>query len=130
MRKAYKVILTPEANGFTAYIPDFDCGTQGKDLADVIYMVRDAIGMMGITLQDTGKKIPNPGEAECAAEEWQIVTYVDVDFAEYRKRYENRKIKKTLTISSWLNDLAERENINFSRLLEEALMEKMGVESK
>lgn len=130
MKRAYKIILTPEESGYTAFIPDFDCGTQGENLADVICMARDAIGMMGITLQDTGKEIPEPGAAECTAEEWQLITFVDVDFTEYRKKHENRKIKKTLTIASWLNEKAENEGINFSRTLEEALLEKLGLESK
>ena len=81
MREAYKIILTPEENGsYTVFVPDFDSGTQGKNLADAIYMARDLIGIMGITLQNMGKDIPVPGSAVCSPEESEIVTYVDVDF--------------------------------------------------
>lgn len=130
MRKAYQIILTPDENGYIVFVPDFDSGTQGKNLADAMYMARDLIGIMGITLQDMGKDIPEPGIAECTSEENEIVTYVDVDFEEYRKKNDNKKVKKTLTIPSWLNEQAEHAHINFSRTLEEALKDKLEVESR
>lgn len=130
MRKAYKIILTPEENGYTVYVPDFGSGTQGADLADAMYMARDLIGILGITKQDMGKDIPEPGSAECVAESNDIVTYVDVDFAQYRRKNDNKKVKKTLTIPSWLNEQAESAHINFSRTLEEALLDKLEVESR
>lgn len=91
MREAYKIILTPEENGsYTVFAPDFDSGTQGENLADAMYMARDLIGIMGITLQDMEKDIPVSGLAECRPEENEIVTYVDVDFAEYRRKHDNK----------------------------------------
>lgn len=131
MREAYKIVLTPEENGsYTVFVPDFDRGTQGENLADAMYMARDLIGIMGITLQDIGKDIPAPGTAECIAEANEIITYVDVDFAEYRRKNDNKKVKKTLTIPSWLNEQAEMAHINFSRTLEEALRSKLEMESR
>lgn len=131
MREAYKIVLTPEENGsYTVFVPDFDRGTQGENLADAMYMARDLIGIMGITLQDIGKDIPAPGTAECIAEANESITYVDVDFAEYRRKNDNKKVKKTLTIPSWLNEQAEMAHINFSRTLEEALRSKLEMESR
>lgn len=87
MREAYKIILTPEENGsYTVFVPDFDSGTQGENLADAMYMARDLIGIMGITLQNMGKNIPAPGCAECSPKENEIVTYVDVDFAALKSK--------------------------------------------
>ena len=130
MRKAYKIVLTPADQGFMVTVPDFDCNTQGEDIADALYMARDVIGVMGITLQDMGKEIPEPDSADFKAGAEDIVTFVDVDFTEYRKRAENKKVKKTLSIPSWLNEMAEAENINFSRVLEEALMSRLEVERR
>lgn len=91
MREAYKIILTPEENGsYTVFVPDFDSRTQGENIADAMYMARDLIGIMGIALQDMGKDIPVSGLAECSPEENEIVTYVDVDFAEYRRKLKSR----------------------------------------
>lgn len=91
MREAYKIILTPEENGsYTVFVPDFGSGTQGENLADAMYMARDLIGITGITLQDIGKDIPIPGIAEYSPGENEIVKYVDVDFAEYRRKHDNK----------------------------------------
>ena len=130
MRKAYKIILTPADQELLVTVPDFNCNTQGKDIADALFMARDVIGSMGITLQDMGKDIPEPDSVNFIAEAGSIVTYVDVDFTEYRKRVENKKVKKTLSIPSWLNEKAEAEHINFSRVLEEALIDKLEMESR
>lgn len=87
MRETYKVILTPEENGtYTVFVPDFYSGTQGENFAAAVHMARDLIGCMGITLQDMGKDIPSSGSTECNPAENGIVTYVDVDFTEYRRK--------------------------------------------
>lgn len=128
MRKAYKIILTKDTEGYLVTVPDFNCNTQGKDIGEALFMARDVIGSMGISLEDIGKEIPEPDTATFTAKADEIVTYVDVDFTEYRKRVDNRKIKKTLSIPSWLNEMAEAENINFSRVLEEGLRRVLNVE--
>ena len=129
MRKAYQIVLTPTEEGYLVTVPDFDCNTQGTDVAEAMFMARDVIGLMGITLQDMGKEVPEPNSVQFTSAPDDIVTYVDVDFMEYRKRAENKKVKKTLTIPSWLNEKAEAEHINFSRVLEEALISKLEMES-
>ena len=86
MRKAYRIILVPEDQGYTVFIPDFESGTQGKDLADALYMARDAIESLGITIEDMGGEIPEPGAVEYELQPGEVENYVDVDFAEYRKR--------------------------------------------
>lgn len=128
MRKAYKIILTKDTEGYLVTVPDFNCNTQGKDIGDALYMARDVIGSMGISLEDIGEAIPEPDTVTFTAKDNEVVTYVDVDFTEYRKRVDNRKIKKTLSIPSWLNEMAEAENINFSRVLEDGLRRVLNVE--
>lgn len=126
MRTAYKIILTKDNEGYFVTVPDFGCNTQGKDIADALCMARDVIGLMGITLEDMGKDIPEPDTIDCEVASGDMALYVDVDFIEYRKRNDNKKVKKTLSIPSWLNERAESEHVNFSRVLEEALLEKIG----
>lgn len=127
MRKAYKVVLLPEKKGYTVYVPAFDGWTEGSDLADALYMASDYIGAMGITFEDLGQSIPD--EVSYTAKENEIESYVAVDFAEYRRKTSNKKIKKTLTIKSWINDAAEKAGINFSATLEEALITKLNMEN-
>ena len=44
------------------------------------------------------------------------------------KKHNNKSIKKTLTIPVWLNTISEKNNINFSQVLQEALKEKLGID--
>jgi len=125
--RAYPVILCEEKEGYYVKIPDFDSGTQGDDLADAICMARDAIGILGVDLQDEGKELPEPGAVEYQIDREDIVTYVDVDFDEYRKEISKKAIKKNCTIPYWLNVQAEREGINFSKVLQEALIQKLNI---
>lgn len=127
MKKAYKVALIPSEGGYVVYVPAFDGWTQGEDIADALYMATDYIELMGVTKEDQGETIPE--DVPYKAKDGEIESYVCVDFVAYRKKLSNLKVKKTLTIKSWLNDAAEREGINFSRTLEEALIKELKLES-
>lgn len=122
MKQAYPVIITKDKDFFVASIPDFETGTQGESLAEVIEMARDAIGMCGCYMQDEKKDIPIPTDiGNVTKESSDILTLVDVDFDEYRKKHEMRTVRKNVTIPSWLNEEAESANINFSALLQKAI---------
>ena len=129
MKAVYPVVFTKLDDGYMAYVPDFDINTQGDDLADVIEMARDAIGLMGIDMEDDGKALPKPSDVKSIPQkDNELVSIVDIDFGEYRKAYDNRAVKKTLTIPSWLNARAEKEHINFSSVLQTALKQQLHVE--
>ena len=59
MKKVYPIILTPEDEGFSVYIPDFDANTQGETMTEAIEMARDAIGILGIDLEDENRELPD-----------------------------------------------------------------------
>lgn len=126
MKKVYPIILTKDSFGYLVTIPDFNMNTQGKDLAEAIFMARDAIGLIGIDMEEEGKELPEATEAEKINEN-DIITLVDIDFTEYRKKADNRAVKKNCTIPYWLSVEAEKAGINFSRVLQEALMKKLNV---
>lgn len=122
MKQAYPVIITKDKDFFVASIPDFETGTQGESLAEAIEMARDAIGMCGCYMQDEKRDIPIPTDiGNVTKEASDILTLVDVDFDEYRKKHEMRTVRKNVTIPSWLNEEAESANINFSALLQKAI---------
>jgi predicted RNase H-like HicB family nuclease len=124
----YPVVLTPaKEGGYDVYLPDFEKNTQGDDLAEALYMAKDALEMMGVYWQDENMDIPEPSSiADIKAEDGEIVTLISVDFDEYRRRTESRAVKKTLTIPSWLNAKAESAGVNFSAVLQEALKDRFG----
>lgn len=122
MKNSYPVVLIPEEKGFTVFIPDFNINTQGDDLTEAIEMARDAIGIMGIDMEDDGKVIPAASAVkDIKHDDDEIVSLVDVDFSEYRRKNDMRTVKKNCTIPAWLCFEAEKRGINFSRVLKEAL---------
>ncbi len=135
---AYPAFIAPHDNIYLVYVPDMDIYTEGKTIADSIEMARDAIGLKGIDYYDDGKKLPIPSDynkAQSRAAEVAdifdyskgILTLVDVDFLEYRRRIRNRSVKKNCTIPYWMSEQAEKAGINFSKVLQEALGEKLSI---
>lgn len=129
MKAAYPIVLTQGKEYVVVSIPDFDIHTQGTDLADAIAMARDAIGMVGIDMEDDGEELPLPSTITDlpTPDENAIFTLVDIDFEEYRRKHENRTVKKNCTIPSWLNMEAEKAGINFSAVLQAALKEELKI---
>ena len=98
MTKAYPIILTPDTGGYAVYVPDLEINTQGDNLAEALYMARDAIGAWGICQQDAGRTIPEPTTVEPHHEEYELVSWVDIDFDKYRRRratYPTRNTRPT-----------------------------------
>ena len=60
----------------------------------------------------------------------EIVTLVDVDFSEYRRKNDMRAVKKNCTIPSWLNFEAEKAGINFSAVLQAALKSELKISNR
>ena len=138
MRYAYPVIFTKtddEKNTILIEVPDLEILTEGYGVADSIAMARDAIGLSGITLEDMNRPIPRPSEidavsfesSEFASEGKSYISLVDVDFAGYRIKVDNKMVRKNVTIPNWMNKAAEKEKINVSKVLQEALMEKINL---
>lgn len=125
-RIAYPVVLTPDECGYLVYVPAFNIDTSGKNMADAMEMARDAIGIVGIEYQDQGRTLPDVDSGKFVTEKNDIVTYVDIDFDTYRLKCDNRKVRKNVTIPYYLNLKAEKLGLNFSRILEEALLAKVG----
>lgn len=128
MKNCYPVVLIPESKGFAVFVPDFDVNTQGDNLVEAMTMARDVIGMMGIDMEDDKKAIPEPSMlSEVDVSDNDILTLVDVDFAEYRRKNETRVVKKNCTLPSWLCYEAEKANLNFSQVLQAALKRELKI---
>ena len=129
-KRVYPIVLMNEDTGFYVEIPDFDIATQGADLADAIAMARDAIGLMGIDMIDDGKALPEPHSVDFKIKAGDICTLVDVDFVEYRRRVDNKAVKKNCTIPYWLSVEAEKAGLNYSKILQEAIVKTLNLKKK
>ena len=138
LAKAYPVLIKQDEDDFLVYIPDFDTYTEGSSLADAIEMARDAMGTAGMEFktEDELPVVSSFGAARAKAKEVAdeeldfsdgLVTYVDIDFEAYQNRMRNKSVKKNCTIPFWLNEKAESMGVNFSKVLQDALIRIVGV---
>ena len=125
----YPAVFKKEGKFFTVNFPDFEsCYTQGDTLQDALDMASDVLCLTLYNLEEGNGKIPaasDPYKVKTGKNEF--VSLVSCDTLEYRKFYDNRAVKKTLTIPSWLNTISEREGINFSAVLQRALKAELNI---
>ena len=120
----YPAVFFREDNGFSVRFPDFTgCYTEGDTLEEAYKMSESAIGLYA--QNDNGSfNFPNastPDSIELS--EGEFLVLVKFNLVEYIKNTSDKAVKKTLTIPSWLNNLAEQNNVNFSNVLQNALKE-------
>lgn len=138
MKLAYPVFIKQDNNYFLVFVPDLEIFTEGSDFCDAIEMARDAIGLKctgSIEKENYAPPASTYDEAIIKAKEAAdeifdysdgVLTYVDVDTNTFRNTVLNKSVRKNCSIPSWLNDRAERAGINFSRVLQDALIEIVG----
>lgn len=110
-------------------LPDIlECMTQGDDMQQAYEMAVEALGLSLSGMEEEKAEIPTASNPqEIASEPGSFLVVIEFDMAEYRRKHCSRAVKKTLSIPEWLNDIAVKQNVNFSQVLQEALMEKVGV---
>lgn len=132
-KEVYPVILTYDEDVILVEVPDMNIFTEGKDLTDAISMARDAVGLKGISMEDAGETIPEASKitdvdirnSEFYSEGNTFATLVDVDFLEYRKKSDNKMVRKNVTLPNWMNLAAEKAELNVSKILQDALKERL-----
>ena len=122
-KKFYPAVFQKEDVGYSVFFPDLEgCFTQGDTLEEAYIMAVDAIGLY-LEDSETGIfRFPETSEiTSISTDENQTIVLVEFDEIEYRKRHNNKSVKKTISIPQWLNIMAEENNINFSQVLQKAL---------
>lgn len=137
MLSAYPACFIKEENGYSVIFPDLnDLATCGNTLDEALAMAVDCFAGYLYWLQKDEETFPKPStpneinltkmteELEVSSEN-AFINIVTVDVAMYAKTHFEKSVKKTLTIPAWLNTAALEQNINFSQVLQEALMSKL-----
>ena len=115
-----------EEGGFWVSFPDIpECLTEGDDMEQAYEMSVEALGLYFEDLECDKVRIPKASEPGEIKVKDGFLVVVEFDLAEYRRRHNARAVKKTLSIPEWLNEAANRAGINFSQVLQEALMQKL-----
>lgn len=127
----FPAIFQKENDCYLVNFPDIkNCFTDGENIADALDMAADVLCLMLCNMEEKGEPIPSPTDInDIALPNNSFASLVFCDTLEYRKLYDNKAIKKTLTLPTWLNTMAEKSNVNFSAVLQTALIEKLGLSS-
>ncbi len=126
----YPAVLRPEdEGGYSIWIPDLPgCISQGETIPEAVEMIQEAMELY-ISYSYEKNNLPKPpsNPQDVALEAGEFMVMVACDLLSYEKKHKSKAVKKTLTIPAWLNEIAEHENVNFSAVLQEALLQKFDI---
>lgn len=140
MKVIYPVLFYQEKEGYSVFVPNLEnISTCGETLENAFEMAEELIASVVLDIIEENKKIPKSAdindvtfenlEKELAIEEWDYTSkfknYIIVDLSKYAEIWGKELVKKTVNIPKWVNNRAESLKINFSKTLEEALLEKI-----
>lgn len=129
-RYAYPAIFTREDDGtYSISFPDVDgCYTQGDNIADGLHMAEDALALMLYEYEKSGETLPSPSDIKSLeTDENSFATYIFADTGYYRRRYNNKAVKKTVSIPEWMGEAASEAGVSYSQVLQDALREKLAL---
>lgn len=139
MNYVYPAVFYEEEGKISVIFPDLgNLATFGDNVADAMQMAQDACGLYLFTALRDGDPLPTPTklndlnltsilkdlEMESAIDN-AFINMILVDMTEYAKHHSDKAVKKTLSIPMWLNTLCEEKSINFSKVLQDALLTKI-----
>lgn len=128
----YPAVFSQDDDGITITFPDLPGCISCADTFEEAYdMAKEA---MELFLEDYVKDLfdsaPMPSKIQdIKTEKNECIALIELDINQYLRSFDNRAIKKTLTIPSWLNDIAVEKHLNFSKVLQEALIERLGIDN-
>lgn len=88
----------------------------------------DALGLAVVSRIENRESLPpatEPYATTAVSDTFCII--VPFDLIAYQKKHNSKAIKKTLSIPEWLNEAATDMNVNFSQVLQDALIQKLNL---
>lgn len=125
----YPAIFAKTATGYCVHFPDLDgCVSAAENLEEAHKMAAEGLGLHLWGMETDNDDIPEPTPIDkLALDDGEVVGLVSVWMVPVRAELDNKAVKKTLTIPSYLNSMAEKKKINFSRVLQTALKKELGL---
>lgn len=128
---SYLAVFEKSDGGYSVYFPDLPgCASWGDDLLQAQNMAREALELHLYGMEEDGEKIPAPSATVKGLSTDDVIALVTAYPELFRDRYDNRKVRMNVTISNKLKNLAQKENINCSQVLEVALKDMLGAAQK
>lgn len=123
----YPAIFHKEKQGYWVSFPDIpEALTEGDNMQEAYEMAVDCLGLALSVKADENEVFPTPSIPEnIQLNSGEFLVVIEFDFLDYKKRTNAKAVKKTLSIPEWLNREALDKGINFSQVLQEALVAKL-----
>ncbi|MDR0294136.1 MAG: type II toxin-antitoxin system HicB family antitoxin [Oscillospiraceae bacterium] len=117
--------------GYSVYFPDLPgCASGGDDLEESQHNAAAALNLHIYGMEKDGESIPAPSKVPVIDPQTEpgyllspVTIYPDI----FKVDRDSRAVRTNTSIPSWLKDMAEARGINYSQVLETALMEMMDV---
>ena len=125
MIKVYPAIIHQEEDGYWIRFPDLQgCYTDGDTLEELLKNAEEVLGAFLAVKMEYGEEIPNASDInDISRQTDDTTTYISVDVNKYHR--DTRAVKKMLSIPSWLAKEAEAREWSLSKVLQEALINKL-----
>ena len=131
MKYNFPAVFHAESEGgYSISFPDISgCYSQCETIQECCEMAEDALNLTLWDMEENKTPIPAPTSIKTIQAQYpdDIVTLVKADTLAYRRLYDTKAVKKTLSIPRWLDTLAQEHGINFSNVLQQALMKELDV---
>lgn len=120
----YPALFHKEDNSYWVEFPGLEgCQTFGETLTETMANAQEALASYILTVLSGGAELAKPGEiSDCLAPDDGFVSLVSCSIDPYK---DEKAVKKTLTIPAWLNERAVSMGINFSQVLQDALLRRI-----
>lgn len=127
MRYTFTAVITPEDGKCYVRVPDITgCVTTGRDIEDAVAQITDALSGCLVVWEDQGLPIPPATtQKNIPHEAADVLTLISVDTIAYRAKTDTRAVRKNVSIPAWMANMAERRGINCSKVLQDALVQRL-----
>lgn len=123
----FPAVFTQEKSGIGIVFPDLPgCLPCAETLDTAIKNAKEAMMLHIYGMEEDGEDIPEPTpfqDVKLAAH--QSIVLIEAYMPPFREKLRKRFVKKTLSLPSWINAEAEHAGVNFSAVLQEALIAKL-----
>lgn len=130
-RYIYPAIIKKENDDYLINFPDIEnCFTFGNSMEDALNSAKEVLQLVLYEFEENNVEIPEPSNIQdISNENNDFMVLIDIWMIPFRDQMENTSVKKTLTIPKWLDDMAKKENINFSQVLQAAIKNELNIKN-
>lgn len=126
----YLAVLEPSTNGsYSIYFPDLPgCTSFANNLEEAAHMAAEAASLHVYSMECDKEEIPIPSvNLPKEDTEGNVIIPITIHPDLFRIKKDNERIKTNITLPAWLKRIAEKQNVNYSRLLETALIDYLQI---